>query len=178
MAVTTAVETPARPRSLVVTAAAAGVAVMLAVMVVYVLIRIGFHVATNHTVPVGGSALPTPDSPDRIFGVYVLGAMITLAPSMLAGGVGGALLGVLMRATWRRQSLLGSWLSGSLLACGMAGIVNGIVLTRSRTVPLRFSEWAPLLGYPSIVFILVMGGLGVWLFTSPGRKPVFAEPVA
>ncbi|HEY5821486.1 MAG TPA: hypothetical protein VIT20_05895 [Propionibacteriaceae bacterium] len=171
MTTTTAglVQTPARPRSLVVTSAATGVAVMLAVMLIYVLIRIGFHVAVNHTVPAGGTALPTPDTPDRIFGVYVIGSMITLAPSMLAGGAGGALLGVVMRATWRRQSLLGSWLTGSLLACVLSGIVNGMVLIRSRTVPLRFSEWAPLLGYPSIIFIVVMGGLGVWLFTSPAR---------
>ncbi len=164
-------ETPAGPRSLALVGAATGAAVELAVSLVYVLIRIGFHLASTYTVPAGATALPRPDSPDRIFGIYVIGGLLSLAPSILAGGLFGGLLGVALDRTKKHQSVLGSWLTGSLLAFVAVTVVNVVVLSRSRTQVLTFAEWAPLLGYPSIIFVVVFGGLGVWLqLSSPENR--------
>lgn len=168
---TMTVAAPSRPQSLMLAGAAAGVAVELAVSLVYVLTRIGFHLASNHTVPPGGTTLPTPDGPDRIFGIYVVGGLLSLAPSLLAGGLFGALLGTVLKATSARQTILGAWLTGSLLAFIAVLVVNVMVINRSRAVPLRFSEWAPLLGYPSIIFVVVFGGLGVYLHLIWLRQP-------
>lgn len=165
-------ETPTGTRSLVLTGAATGAAVELAVSLVYVLIRVGFHIAGTYTLPAGATTLPSPDSPDRIFGVYVIGGMLTLAPSLLAGGLFGALLGAVLNRSKRHQSILGSWLTGSLLAFAVVAVVNAMVLGRHRRQPLTFGEWAPLLGYPSIIFILIFGGLGVWLFLSSPESRV------
>lgn len=172
----TIVDQPTQHRSVVLTTAATGAAVELAVSLVYQLIRIGFHVASSHTLPAGGAAQPTADSPDRVFGIYVIGGLLSLAPSMLAGGVFGALLGAVMNATKSRQSILGSWLTGSVLAWVAVAIVNTMVLHRTRRQPLGFTEWAPTLGYPSILFVLIFGGLAVWvhLSSAEGRaKPGF-----
>lgn len=166
-----ATEARANPRSLVLLGAATGAAVELAVSLVYVMIRVGFHIASTYTVPAGSTGLPVPDSPDRIFGIYVIGGLLSLAPSMLAGGLFGALLGTVLSRTRNQQSVLGSWLTGSLLAFVAVALVNAIVLSRTRTQPLTFAEWAPLLGYPSIIFVVVFGGLGVWLhLTSPENR--------
>ena len=78
-------------------------------------------------------------------------------------GTAGAVLAVVVKAAGPRLNLLGAWLTGSVLAYVAALIVNAMVILRTRTDPLRFSEWAPLLGYPSIIFVVVFGGLGVWL---------------
>lgn len=163
-------EPVARTRSLALVGAATGTAVELAVSMIYILIRVGFHIASTYTVPAGQTTLPQPDSADRIFGIYVIGALLSLAPSMLAGGLFGALLGAVLQRTQRHQSILGSWLTGSLLAFLAVALVNAAVLTRTRTSPLTFAEWAPLLGYPSIVFVVVFGGLGVWLYLSSAEN--------
>lgn len=178
---TTVAEPSTPPQSLLLTGAATGAAVELAVSVVYVLIRIGFDLASNHTVPVGATALPAPDSADRIFGVLVIGGLLTLAPSILAGGLFGALLAVVVKTAGHRLNLLGAWLAGSVLAYVVAMIVNAMVILRTRTEPLRFSEWAPLLGYPSIIFVVIFGGLGVWLHLTWTREHTMApqpEPLA
>lgn len=170
---TAAVELPARTRSysLIFSGAAIGTAVQLVVTFVYALIRIGFHLAANHLVPAGGTTLPAPETADKIFGIEVIGGLLSVGPSALAGAFLGALLGLILRLTWRRQGLLGSWLTGSLLAFVAAVIVNVVVIGRARTVPLRYSEWAPLLGYPSVLLIIVFGGIGVWLFqTDPEHR--------
>lgn len=160
------IETPVAPRSLVLVGAATGAAVELAVSLVYVLIRVGFHIASTYTVAAGQRVLPSPDSPDRVFGVYVIGGLLSLAPSMFAGGLFGALLGTVLHRTRHHQSILGSWLTGSLLAFVAVAVVNAMVLSRTRTQPLTFAEWAPLLGYPSIIFVVTFGGLAVWLYLS------------
>ncbi len=166
------VEVPAPPRSLVLAGAAAGAAVELAVSVVYVAIRIGFHLARNHTVPAGGSTLPVPESADRIFGIYVIGGLLSLGPALLAGASFGALLGAVLKATWNHQGVVRAWLTGSLLAFVVVTVVNAMVIGRARVTPLTYAEWAPLLGYPSIIFVVVFGGIGVWLHqTERARGP-------
>lgn len=137
----------------------------------YALIRIGFHLARNHLVPAGGTTLPTPESADRVFGVEVIGGLLSIGPATLAGALLGALLGVVLRRTWHRQHLIGAWLTGSLLAFVAALAVNVMVIDRRRSTPLHYTEWAPLLGYPSILLIVVFGGLSVWLFvTDPEQR--------
>src|SRR6476469_9238348 len=151
----------ARPQRL-----STGAAVQLVVFLIYQMIRIGFRIAENRTLPAGSTVLPTPDTPDRILGVYVLGGLLSLAPAIVAGAGTGAVLGTLLDYTWRRQGPLRALLTGSVLAYLIALIVNGVVLARHRQVPLTYEHWAQLIGYPSVIFVITFGIIGMWLYLS------------
>ena len=156
------VDPPPREPSLVLVGAAAGASSSLAVMFVYQLLRIGWQLVrelTRH----GAAPATGLESPDRIFGVLVVGGLLSLAPTVLAGGVLGALLGAFLSWSAHRQGLIRAWLSGSLLAYVAALIVNVTVLARHRGAALEYLEWRRLVGLPSLLFVLIFGGVGVYL---------------
>ena len=154
--------TPPSETPPVLVGAASGVGASVAVMFVYQLVRIGWHLAHELTSAAGGA--PTGlEAPDRIFGVLLLGGLLSLAPAIFTGGVLGAVLAAILLASQRHQGPLRSWLTGSLLAYVVALLVNLTVLARHRSAALTFTEWRSLLGVPSVLFVLVFGGLGVYL---------------
>ena len=155
-------ERPPQELPLLVVGAASGAGASLAAMAVYQLIRIGWHLASQLTQH--GTAAPGPvDSPDRIFGVLIVGGLLSLAPTVLAGGVLGADTGWFLTVTAHRQGPVRSWLSGSLSAYVAALIVNLTVLLRHRVGYLSYHEWQHEIGIPSLIFVLVFGGIGVYL---------------
>lgn len=154
--------------SLLVIGAATGAATSLAVMFVYQLLRISWQLV--HEVTRSGAAAASGlESPDRIFGVQVVGGLLSLAPSILAGAVLGAVTGGLLIWSQRRQGLIRSWLTGSLVAYVAALIVNVTVLARHRTAALEYLEWRRLIGLPSLLFVLIFGGVGVYLYLRQTR---------
>jgi hypothetical protein len=164
------VEPPdARPEpSLVVIGAVTGASASLAVMFVYQLLRISWQLV--HEVTRSGAAAASGlESPDRIFGVQVVGGLLSLAPSILAGGVLGAVTGGVLIWSERYQGLIRSWLTGSLVAYVAALIVNVTVLARHRSAALEYLEWRQLVGLPSLLFVLVFGGVGVYLHVRQTR---------
>lgn len=149
--------------------AAAGASSSLAVMFVYQLVRIGWQLVqelTRH----GATPASGMESPDRIFGVLVMGGLLSLAPAVLAGLVLGALLGAFLSWSARRQGPVRAWLSGSLLAYVAALIVNVSVLARHRGEPLEYLEWRRVVGLPSLLFVLIFGGVGVYLHYRQTRR--------
>lgn len=154
---------PPKEAPLVVVGVAVGAATALAVMFVYQLVRIGWQLAHEATRQ-GATPAPGLESPDRIFGVLVVGGLLSLAPTILAGGLLGGVLGGFLSWTAERQGLVRSWLSGSLVAYVAALIVNVSVLARHRLQPLEFTEWRRLIGIPSLLFVLIFGGVGVYLY--------------
>lgn len=149
-----------RPRSFTLTGAGLGAAVSFAVAVIYQLIRIGLHLAATHT-----SAAP-PDSADRIFGIYVVGGLLSLLPSAAAGAVTGALVAEALGRTWKWQGPIRAWLTGSLVAYAVAFVISAVILSRNRPVPLDHTTWAHTVGYPSILLVVVFGIVGLWLYLS------------
>jgi len=158
---------PTRP-SPVLAGAASGVAASLAMMFVYQLVRIGWLLVREVTRQPGTGATGL-ESPDRIFGVLLLGGLLSLAPTIVAGGVLGAVLGWFLAVTRQRQGPVRSWLSGSLLAFGTATLVNLVVLLRHRSEALAYAQWRSLLGIPSLLFVILFGGLGVYLHLRQSR---------
>lgn len=160
---TTDISAPTAPApSLALKGGGTGAAMMLALMFVYQLFRIGFHIASTLTVHPGSTAVP--DSADRIFGVYVIGGLLSMAPAALAGGVVGAILGGLLSRRRATKGPVRSWFSGIALSYLVALIVNGSVLARHRKEPFTYDHWLHLLGYPSVVFVLAFGALGAWMY--------------
>jgi len=154
--------TPPAETPPVLVGAASGVGASVAAMFVYQLLRIGWHLA--HELTRSGAGAPTGlESPDQIFGVLLLGGLLSLAPAIFAGGVLGAVLAAVLLATRRHQGPLRAWLTGSLLAYVVALLVNVTVLARHRSAGLSFTEWRSLIGIPSVLFVLVFGGLGIYL---------------
>ncbi len=152
--------------------AATGAAVCLAAMFVYQLLHIGWLLAHDLTRGSGAGV----DSADRVMGVLVLGSLLSLAPSVFAGLVLGAVTGAFLSVTWRRQGVLRAWLSGSLIGYVAALIVNATVLLHRRAEPLQFAHWLSLIGFPSILYVLLLGGIGAYLYVV-GAADVRADPL-
>lgn len=159
---------PTEPSPLLV-GAASGIAASVAVMLVYQLVRIGWQLVHEVTRQAGSAATGL-ESPDRIFGVLLLGGLLSLAPTVAAGGLLGAVLGWFLSVTRHRQGPVRSWLSGSLLAYALAVLVNVVVLARNRSEALTFDRWRGLLGLPSLLFVLLAGGLGLYLHLRQTRS--------
>lgn len=157
--------------SLLVIGAVAGASASLAVMFVYQLLRVSWTLVHEVTRS-GAVAASGLESPDRIFGVEVVGGLLSLAPSILAGAVLGAVTGGILIWSGRRQGLIRSWLTGSLVAYVAALLVNVTVLARHRGAPLQFLEWRRLIGLPSLLFVLIFGGIGVYLYLRQTRGTV------
>ena len=49
-----------------------------------------------------------------------------------------------------------------MVAYVAAFVVNAAVRLRHRAQPLLFGHWLALVGLPSIVHVLVLGGVGTW----------------
>ncbi|CAA9285380.1 MAG: hypothetical protein AVDCRST_MAG48-80 [uncultured Friedmanniella sp.] len=152
---------PAARPSLVVRGAATGAAAGLAAMVVYQLLRVGWLLAQDLTRGVG--AEPASESASRVVGVLVLGSLLSLAPAVVAGLLLGAVTGGVISWSWRHQGLVRAWLTGSLVAYVAAFVLNATVLLRDRPEPLLFEHWLSLIGLPSILYVLVLGGVGASL---------------
>ena len=153
-------ETAQRPRSLTLTGAGIGAAVALSVAIVYQLVRLGFHLAATRTA--GGPV----DSADRVFGIYVIGGLLTLVPTAAAGALTGALVAEVLGRTWLRQGPIRAWLTGSLVAYAVAFVISGVILSRERKVPLAHTTWLHTIAYPSVILVVVFGFVGLWLYLS------------
>lgn len=154
-----------RPQRLVLAGAATGAAIELAVAIIYQLIRIGFHLATDLTANTTGQ-LPAPESADRIFGVVILGGLLSLPPSAAAGALTGGLIAAVLKRTWLAQGPIRAWLTGSVVAYVVAFAGNAFVLVRQRKIPMAHHTWLHYLGYPSLIFVIVFGLVGLWLYLS------------
>ena len=100
----------------------------------------------------------------RVVGVLVLGSLLSLAPAVVAGLLLGAVTGGLLTWSWRHQGLVRAWLTGSVVAYVAALVLNATVLLRHRPQPLLFEHWLSAVGLPSILYVLVLGGVGVSLY--------------
>ncbi|GAA1825017.1 hypothetical protein ACFFOM_11895 [Microlunatus capsulatus] len=151
----------AAPPSLVVRGAATGAAAGLAAMFVFQLLRVGWLMAQDLTRGTGST--PDAESASRVVGVLVLGSLLSLAPAVVAGLLLGAVTGGLLTWSWRHQGLVRAWLTGSVVAYVAALVLNATVLLRHRPQPLLFEHWLSAVGLPSILYVLVLGGVGVSL---------------
>ncbi len=52
----------------------------------------------------------------------------------------------------------------------IAFVVNATVLTRQRAEPLGYERWSHLVGYPSVLFVLVFAGVGASLYVNRARQ--------
>ncbi len=147
-----------------------GAASALCAMLVYQLVRLGFWAAGRITVPAGGTVAPGMVSPGRFIGSELLPSLISLGPTLLAGALIGGFVGLVITETWGRQSPLRAALTGSLATFVVALVVNTVVLTRTRSNPLGYERWEHLVGYPSVVFVLVFAGVGASLYVNRARQ--------
>ena len=51
----------------------------------------------------------------------------------------------------------------------VAVIINATVLARDRTTALTYRRWSHLLGYPSVLFVVLFAGVGISLYLSRAR---------
>jgi hypothetical protein len=142
----------------------------LAAMLVYQLVRLSFWAASGLTVHPGETAAPGLPGVERFIGSELLPSLISLGPSLLAGAVLGGLVGLVITQTWDRQGPLRAALTGSLVTFVVAFVVNASVVTRHRSSPLTYTRWSHLLGYPSVLFVVVFGGVGAALYVSRARQ--------
>ena len=141
----------------------------LAAMVVYQLVRLGFWAAGRLTVHAGQPGAAGVGGWPRFIGSELLPSLISLGPTLLAGAVLGGLVGLVITQTWDRQGPLRAALTGALVSFLVAFVVNATVLTRTRRSPLSYARWSHLVGYPSVLFVLVFTGVGASLYVSRAR---------
>ena len=153
---------------------ATGTGAALSAMAVYQLLRLGFWAAGRLTVHPGATTVPGGVSPSRFIGSELLPSLISLGPTLLAGALIGGLVGLVLTQSWHRQGPLRAALTGALVTFVVALVVNTVVLTRTRRNPLGYERWAHLIGYPSVVFVVVFAGVGASLYV--GRARLAAAP--
>jgi hypothetical protein len=153
-----------------------GAGAALSAMVVYQLVRLSFWAANGITLHAGQSAAPGLPGGQQFFGSELLPSLISLGPTLLAGALLGGAVGLVITQTWDRQGPLRAALTGALVTFVVAFVVNVTVLGRHRTRPLSYERWSHLIGYPSVVFVLVFAGVGASLYVSRAR--LAAAPTA
>ncbi|GAA3575475.1 hypothetical protein GCM10022197_35720 [Microlunatus spumicola] len=153
-----------------------GAGAALSAMVVYQILRLSLWAASGITVHVGQTAPPGLPGFQRFFGSELLPSLISLGPTLLAGAVLGGATGLVITQTWDRQGPLRAALTGALLTFVVAFIVNATVLERQRESPLSYRRWSHLVGYPSVLFVLVFAGVGASLYLTRARQA--AAPIA
>lgn len=153
---------PARPETVppaVVPGMAAGAATALVSMGLYQFVRLSLVLISP-----GGAG-----GADRFVGLLLLPALLSLGPCLVAGTLVGGLVGLVLTLTWDRQGPARAVLTGALVTAAVAGLVNLAFVARHRRVPLTFGHWAHLIGGPSVVFVLVFGAVGAWLYRAERR---------
>lgn len=151
--------TPVRAASPVLPGVAAGAASGLAAMGLYQLVRLSIIVMG----PTGAGSV------DRFIGLLLLPALLSLGPCLVAGALLGGLVGVVLTISWDRQSPVRAALTGALVTAVVAGVINLAFVERHRRVPLTLGHWLHALGGPSVVFVLVFGAVGAWLYRNQLR---------
>jgi hypothetical protein len=147
-----------------------GAAAALCAMVVYQLLRLGFWAANRLTVHPGQAAPAGLVGWSQFIGQELLPSLISLGPALLAGALIGGLVGLVITQTWERQGPLRAALTGAVVTFVVAFIINTTVLSRHRPSPLSYQRWSHLIGYPSVLFIIVMAGVGASLYVSRARQ--------
>ena len=149
----------------------------LAAMVVFQLVRLGFWAADRMTLHAGQTATVGLPSGPAFIGRELLPSLISLGPALLAGAVLGGLTGLVITQTWDRQGPLRAALTGALATFVVALVINATVLGRHRTAPLTYTRWSHLVGYPSVLFVLVFAGVGASLYLNRAREAAAPVPV-
>ncbi len=151
-----------------------GAGAALSAMVVYQLFRLSFWAADGLTIHAGQSAPPGLPGGEQFFGNELLPSLISLGPTLLAGAVLGGAVGLVITQTWDRQGPLRAALTGALLTFVVAFVVNTTVLTRHRAGALTYRRWSHLIGYPSVLFVVVFAGVGASLYLTRARQAAAA----
>jgi hypothetical protein len=149
----------------------------LTAMVVFQLVRLGFWVADRLTLHGGQTTTAGLPSASTFIGRELLPSLISLGPALLAGAILGGLTGVIITQTWDRQGPLRAALTGALATFVVALVINATVLGRHRTAPLTYTRWSHLIGYPSVLFVLVFAGVGAALYLNRARQAAVPAPV-
>jgi hypothetical protein len=147
-----------------------GAGAALSAMVVYQIVRLSFWAASGVTLHAGQTTAPGLPGGQQFFGSELLPSLISLGPTLLAGAVLGGATGLVLTQTWDHQGPLRAALTGALITFVVAFIVNVTVLGRHRTSPLSYRRWSHLIGYPSVLFVLVLAGVGAALYVSRARE--------
>jgi len=147
-----------------------GASAALSAMLVYQLVRLSFWAANGVTLHAGETVPTGLAGGERFFGSELLPSLISLGPSLLAGAVLGGAVGLVITQTWHHQGPLRAALTGSLLTFVVAFVVNASVLTRHRSEALTYRRWSHLLGYPSVLFVVVFAGVGASLYLTRARQ--------
>jgi hypothetical protein len=142
----------------------------LSAMVVYQLVRLSFWAADGLTLHAGQRAAAGLPGWPRFIGSELLPSLISLGPTLLAGALLGGLVGLVITQTWESQGPLRAALTGSLVTFLVAFVVNTTVLTRRRTTALSYERWSHLIGYPSVLFVLLFAGVGASLYVTRARQ--------
>ena len=147
-----------------------GAGAALTAMVVFQLVRLGFWAANRVTLHPGQTSTVGLPSGAEFVGRELLPSLISLGPALLAGALLGGLTGLLVTQTWDRQGPLRAALTGALATFVVALIINATVLGRHRTAPLSYTRWSHLIGYPSVLFVVVFAGVGASLYVNRARQ--------
>jgi hypothetical protein len=146
-----------------------GAGAALSAMVVYQILRLSFWAATGLTIRPGQAAPTGLGGGEHFVGSELLPSLISLGPTLLAGAVLGGATGLVITQTWDRQGPLRAALTGSLVVFVVAFVVNATVLSRHRTTALTYRRWSHLIGYPSVLFVVVFAGVGATLYITRAR---------
>ena len=147
-----------------------GAGAALTAMVVFQLLRLGFWAADRLTLQPGQTTTVGLPSGPAFIGRELLPSLISLGPALLAGALLGGLTGLIITQTWDRQGPLRAALTGALATFVVALIVNATILGRHRTAPLTYTRWSHMIGYPSVLFVLVFAGVGASLYVNRARQ--------
>jgi hypothetical protein len=142
----------------------------LTAMVVYQLLRLSFWAASGLTIQPGATAPAGLGGVEHFIGSELLPSLISLGPTLLAGAVLGGATGLVITQTWDRQGPLRAALTGAVVTFVVAFVVNATVLVRHRETALTFRRWSHLIGYPSVLFVLVFAGVGATLYLNRARQ--------
>lgn len=148
---------------------ATGAGAALSAMLVYQLVRLSFWAADRLTLHVGEGSARGLGGAQSFVGSELLPSLISLGPTLLAGGLLGGATGLAITQTWERQGPLRAALTGALVTFVVAFVVNVTVLSRHRTRPITYERWSHLVGYPSVLFVLVLAGVGASLYVTRAR---------
>jgi hypothetical protein len=148
---------------------ATGAGAALSTMLVYQLVRLGFWAAAGLTSHPGQAAATGLGGGKHFVGDELLPSLISLGPTLLAGAVLGGATGFVITQTWDRQGPLRAALTGSLVTFVVAFIINATVLGRDRTTALSYRRWSHLIGYPSVLFVVIFAGVGASLYLTRAR---------
>jgi hypothetical protein len=154
-----------------------GAAASLSAMLVYQLVRLSFWAADGLTLHPGQTVPTGLTSGEQFFGSELLPSLISLGPTLLAGAVLGGAVGLVLTQTWDHQGPLRAALTGSLLTFVVAFIVNTSILTRHRESALTYRRWSHLIGYPSVLFVVVFAGVGATLYLNRARQAAAAPAI-